>query len=678
MPELLAPVGGPEQLTAAVRCGADAVYLGAKGFNARRNAQNFGALELPDVVSYCHERGVNVHVTVNTLVTDEEWPQLVDTLCELAACGVDAAIVQDLGVAAALRAACPTLPLHASTQMAIHNAAGARALQRLGFRRVVLARELSLEEIRAIARQCDIELEVFIHGALCMSVSGLCTLSSLLGGRSGNRGLCAQPCRLDFARDGRHHVLSLKDLCAVEHIGALTDAGVCSFKIEGRMKRPEYVAAAVTAYRQALSGATPDLSQLEAIFSRSGFTDGYLTGERTLSMFGTRRKEDVERAQPVFSSLRQLYHKEVPRVEVDMAFSLKQDTPAQLTVTDDNGHSATVAGPVPQRALQRPTDAAMARASLQKTGGTPYRLREISCAVGPGLMLPVSQLNALRKQALNALSAQRRAVRPHAFDAGRLPSPPAAVPVAAPALRVRVAQSDQLTPALFKAAQNVIVPVDVLSAQPALIDRLGAKLIGELPLLVFPLEEQALSDALRALYARGLRHVIGGNLGTLALARDAAPFVLHGDASLGVLNRRAAAFYQAFGLSDLTLSYELNARLVPGVPGGVLGYGSLPLMALRNCPGRSERGCGCCPGYFTLTDRKGVQFAAACHEKRYTQLFNSVPLYIGDKRIAGVSFETLYFTGESPARCERVLRRFLAGAPLDVPATRGLYYRTLL
>lgn len=677
MPELLAPVGGPEQLIAAVRCGADAVYLGAKGFNARRNAQNFGVLELPDVVSYCHERGVQVHVTVNTLVTDEEWPQLVDTLSELAGCGVDAAIVQDLGVAEAIRAACPTLPLHASTQMAIHNAAGALALQRLGFRRVVLARELSIEEIRAIARQCEIELEVFIHGALCMSVSGLCTLSSLLGGRSGNRGLCAQPCRLDFAKDGRHHVLSLKDLCAVEHIGALTDAGVCSFKIEGRMKRPEYVAAAVTAYRQALSGKTPDLSQLEAIFSRSGFTDGYLTGQRTLSMFGTRRKEDVERAQPVLSSLRRLYHKETPRVEVDMRFALQQDTPAQLTVTDDV-HAVTVHGPVPQRALQRPTDAAMARASLQKTGGTPYRLRGAHCEIGPGLMMPVSQLNALRKQALEVLSAERRAVHPHPFEAGRLPCPPIEAPAGAPALRVRVAKISQLTPALIAAAQNVIVPLDALSAQPDLIERFGARLIGELPLLAFPLEEQALFDTLRALYAKGLRHVIGGNLGTLALAQNAAPFLLHGDAPLNVLNRRAAAFYRSFGLCDLTVSFELNAHLVPAVPGGVLGYGFLPLMAMRNCPGRAEHGCGRCAGHFTLTDRKGVQFTAACHEKRYTQLFNSVPLYIGDKRIPGVAFETLYFTSESPARCESVLRCYLSGAPLDVPATRGLYSRALL
>ncbi|MFR8078950.1 MAG: DUF3656 domain-containing U32 family peptidase [Christensenellales bacterium] len=677
MPELLSPVGGPEQLLAAVRCGADAVYLGAKGFNARRNAHNFGALDLPQAVSYCHEHGVKVHVTVNTLVTDPEWPQLLDTLQHIAQSGVDAVIVQDLGVAQTIREACPTLPLHASTQMAIHNLAGAQALWQQGFARAVLARELCLEEIRAIADNCPIELEVFVHGALCMSVSGLCTLSSMLGGRSGNRGLCAQPCRLDFRCRGRSHALSLKDLCAVRHVRALAEAGVASFKIEGRMKRPEYVAAATTAYRQALDGQKPNLQQLQAVFSRSGFTDGYLTGRRDLSMFGIRRKEDVQSAKPVLSDLARLYHKETPRVGVDMSLELSAGRPARLCVSDGEGHCQAVQGPVPETARTKPTDEHSARASFQKTGGTPYFLHSLACRIESGLMLPSSGLNALRKQALEGLSAQRSALHPHAFDRQACRPAPGAPVCDAPALRLRFARAAQMPEEGLSEAEKIILPIEEIEAHPELLHLGSQTLVGELPLLVFPTEEQALSARLSALYASGLRQVIGGNLGTLALAQKAAPFTLLGDAQLNILNQRAAAFYHRFGIYDLTLSYELNARLAPQVPGGVLAYGFLPLMAFRACPGRAQNGCGDCPGHFHLTDRKGIRFQAACHHRRYTQLFNSVPLYIGDRRIKGVAFETLYFTFETQERCRAVLSAFQRGVPLDTPVTKGLYYRTL-
>lgn len=675
MPELLAPVGGPEQLIAAVRCGADAVYLGAKGFNARRNAQNFD--DMQQVVSYCHEQDVKVHVTVNTLVTDEEWPALLDTVRMLAQSGVDAVIVQDLGVARALRAACPTLALHGSTQMAIHNLSGARALWELGFTRAVLARELTLKEIRYIADHCPIELEVFIHGALCMSVSGLCTLSSVIGGRSGNRGLCAQPCRLDFSCRGRHHALSLKDLCAVKHIPALIEAGVSSFKIEGRMKRPEYVAASVHAYRQALSGQTPDLSTLQAVFSRSGFTDGYLTGRRDLSMFGIRRKEDVTSASGVFSSLQQLYHKQPQHIPVDMLLTMQPETPVSLRILDDQGHDLCVTGAVPEAALRRPTDCAMAKASLEKTGGTPYFLRSFTGQIAPGLMLPTSQLNALRKQALSCLSAQKSAITPHAFCNALLPAPAVSALSERPALRLRFAKAAQIPFSLLSNVQHVLLPLEEIETHPECLSTLGDKLIGELPLLVFPFEEDSLSRRLQALYEKGLRRVIAGNLGTLYLAKHAAPFALYGDAQLNILNAHAAAFYHEFGVKDLTVSYELNARLAPRVPGGVLAYGRLPLMVFRNCPGKQANGCADCPGHFTLTDRKKIDFPAACYHRKYTRLYNSVPLYIGDKRIRGVPFETLYFTDESPERCKEVLSLFTVHAPFDRPATRGLYYRTL-
>ena len=335
--EILAPAGGKEQLIAAVYSGADAVYLGTKGFNARRKADNFGEDELKKAVAWCHGRGVRVHVTVNTLVTDGELPALYETVREVAGSGADAVILQDLAAAALFRAHVPDLPRHASTQMSIHNAEGALLAKELGFSRVILARELSLSEIRKIREKVDIELECFVHGALCMGVSGQCLLSAFLGERSGNRGLCAQPCRLDFRAGERSYALSLKDACLIPYCRELAEAGVTSLKIEGRLRRPEYVAAAVDACRKSLAGEEPDLTDLEKVFSRSGFTDGYLRGKRDLSMFGRRTEEDKADSAAVLGRLSGLYRREMSRVEVDMDLKLKPGENVELRVETMNG-----------------------------------------------------------------------------------------------------------------------------------------------------------------------------------------------------------------------------------------------------------------------------------------------------------------------------------------------------
>ena len=309
--EILAPAGGQEQLIAAVRCGADAVYLGTQKFNARNNAANFSAEELNDAVTYCHERNVSVYVTMNTLVTDNELGDVIEEIKMIAESGADAVIIQDIGVAALWKKYCPSRKLHASTQMTIHNLSGAQEAERLGFSRIVLARELSFEEIKTIAENISAEIEVFVHGALCMSVSGTCLLSSMIGSRSGNRGRCAQPCRLNFNVNSREHALSLKDLSLAENIKDLEKAGVKSFKIEGRMKRPEYVAAAVTAVRNAREGKDVDMESLRAVFSRSGFTKGYFEGKRTLEMFGYRRHEDVTEMTGIIKEMTALYKDEI-------------------------------------------------------------------------------------------------------------------------------------------------------------------------------------------------------------------------------------------------------------------------------------------------------------------------------------------------------------------------------
>jgi putative protease len=438
--EILAPAGGWEQLIAAVRSGADAVYLGAGAFNARRNAQNFKAEDLGAAAAYCRGRGVRVYVTINTLLKDCEREELLGLMRLVAQSGADAVIIQDLGVMALFRERLPDMPRHASTQMTIHNAEGAKAARELGFSRAVLARELTLSEIRAIAEKTDIELECFVHGALCMSVSGQCGLSSMLGGRSGNRGLCAQPCRLDFRAGSRPYALSLKDMSYIGHLRELEAAGVVSLKIEGRMKRPEYVAAATDACVKALRGDKPDMARLERIFSRSGFTDGYLTGKRDLSMFGRRTEENAADSLEETAGVRELYRRELSRVPVDMELTIKPGERARLTVSDGK-MAATAWGELPERTKGKEL---RAEDSLGRTGGTPFFLRSCKTDIQNGY---TSKLNPLRREALEKLLELRSAAGPWSFIEGsekpeqRKAEPQ---PEPQPELRLRFAKKEQL------------------------------------------------------------------------------------------------------------------------------------------------------------------------------------------------------------------------------------------
>ncbi len=404
--EILAPVGGAEQLTAALRCGADAVYFGLQNFNARRNADNFNGEGLAETIRTCHEHGCRVYITVNTLVFDDELEGVYQTVDTAAQAGADALIIQDFAVADYARKRWPGLKRYASTQMAVHNSEGVKMLQEWGFDRVVLARELTLEEIKKIIKETGADVEVFVHGAHCMSLSGNCYLSSMIGGRSGNRGLCAQPCRLDCEVCGRDHALSLKDMSYVKHIRELADAGVGSLKIEGRMKRAEYVAAAVTACRNARDGKPYDLESLRSVFSRSGFTDGYLTGKRSLDMFGYRTKEDVLAASDVLKNLAKLYEKEPQTVPVDMIFYAAAGQPAVLSV-NDGVHYVSVEGEIPLKAENRPFTEESLRKNLGKLGGTMYYLRDLSAETEDGLMLPLSAVNDLRRRAIDALREER-------------------------------------------------------------------------------------------------------------------------------------------------------------------------------------------------------------------------------------------------------------------------------
>lgn len=680
--EILAPAGGEAQLRAAVLCGADAVYLGLRGFNARAGAENFDENTLPQTVGWCHARGVRVYVTLNTLVTDRELPQWLHSLDAVAAAGVDGVLVQDLGLAKIIRQRYPTLPLHASTQMTIHNLAGARLLEEMGFAQVVLARELSKEEIAAICAGTSMRCEVFVHGALCMSVSGQCYLSSVLGERSGNRGRCAQPCRLDFKSHGRGYALSLKDLTLTDRLRELEALGVASFKIEGRLKRPEYVAAAVTACRQSLAGEVPDLETLQSVFSRSGFTDGYYTGQRDLSMFGTRTREDAAASAEVLGKLSALTRNEVGRLPVDMVLTMAPGEPATLAVTDGT-HRVEVAGEVPQTALTRPIDEELARRALEKCGGTPFYLQNLTCHIGEGLMLPLSALNRLRAAALTALAEARSVVVPY-------PQAPAAAgepagrgrPAGAPRLGCRLAAAAQMTPAIRRGGGRLSLPLHELAERPELLETGAERWVAELPAFCAPQQEEAVMRALRKLKEQGLTAALCGNLGSLLMAREAGLRII-GDYGLNIINSPAAQQAVALGCDEITLSFECERNAARNIhspiPIGVIAYGRLPLMLLRNCPGKTAAGCGDCRGINHITDRRGEDFPLQCQNRQYTHLLNPRPLFLSDRLPEWdfCDFLTLRFTTETPAECDEVLKMYQTVAAPAGSFTRGLYYRTL-
>ncbi|NLI54340.1 MAG: U32 family peptidase [Clostridiales bacterium] len=673
---ILAPAGGEEQLLAAVRCGANAVYLGGQAFNARRNAANFDGDGLKKAVSYCHARNVRVYVTVNTIVLDGEMAELEAEAERIAAAGADAVIIQDMAVLRLFVGRYPSIERHASTQTAAHNIDGARFLQEAGFDSFVLARELTLSEMEAVCSAVSIKAEAFIHGAHCMSVSGACYLSAMLGGRSGNRGLCAQPCRLNWSCGGGEYALSLKDLSLISHIRELADAGVSSFKIEGRMKRPEYVAAATQACRLALEGKPYDAEQLRAVFSRGGFTDGYLTGRRGGDMFGHRTKEDVTGAEGVLKSLAALYRNETPLVPVDLAFTLRANE-ACLTASDGI-RETTAQSAAPERAVNRPLDEAAARKNLEKTGGTPFFIRSFQANIEDGYTLPASALNALRRQALDALLDDRSQIAP---------VPPQPYAIAKPA-RYRSAREQPALWARFydvgqiaaeDSFERILLPAARIDGP--IIERFGDRLIAQLPTLLFPEDEAAFDARLAELAGLGLSAVWASNVYGVALGRRLGVDV-HGGFALNIANTEALLEVQARGLKSVVVSPELSMAAIKSLggslPRGALSYGGMPLMHVRNCPVRAAVGCVGCGGRESLTDRKGIVFPVECDEKRTATLLNSVPLDLAGRNLAGLDFQLLYFTRERAEEVESVAQRFLSAQKTDAPHTTGLYYRELL
>ena len=692
MIELLAPAGSMDALRAAVQNGANAVYLGCGTFNARQGAKNFTIQTLAEAVKYCHVRGVQVHLTLNTLVSDRETEDCIKLINAAAEAGVDAFIVQDLGVVQLCRRIAPMVPLHGSTQMTVHSLPGVLLCAAWGMSRVVLSRELNKEEIRYICKHSPIEIEVFAHGALCMSYSGQCYLSAAIGGRSGNRGRCAQPCRqcYGYSRRENRYPLSLKDNCMVTYLRELEAMGVASLKLEGRMKRPEYVAVVTDVYRRALDDGKVTQEMMDALlaaFNRQGFTDGYYMDKLGKDMFGIRDEKNDE--APWMREARQSYEgAENPLVNVALHMVVRQGI-SGLTVVDPDGRRCTVSGPIPEVARTQEITFEQLESRLSKTGGTPYRCVRVTADIDRGLTLSAAAINAMRRDALNQLTALRSRK-----ETRQLYTMPKLQHVEghrdAPGYTIAVTTREQITPKVLKMNPQVLyVPLHILAGDETFTRQLAeaVRVAAVLPRIVHDGQMAKLREDMKKIRRWGVEEVLVGNLGLMLPAREAG-MQIRGDYGLNVFNSISVLALKELELKSAMLSFEMTLPQVRDVSKPIetelLAYGRLPLMITENCLIRGKTGeCACHLSSTKLVDKTGAEFpvlrdGATCR----SVLFNGKKLNWLDRQKdlskLGLWAMRLYFTTENPQEVDRVLQSCVVPVKFDPGAcTRGLYLRGL-
>ncbi len=676
--EILAPCGKLESVYAAVRNGCSAIYFGGKKFSARANAENFSNEEIIEAVNYCHFHNVKVYRAINTVLFDYEIEEALSEVENSLKIGVDAFIVQDLGFAKLLFENFPNIKLNASTQMTIHTADGAKMAKELGFSRVVLSRELSLEEISNIAKKTDVELEVFAHGALCYSVSGQCLMSAFIGSRSANRGACAGSCRLPFSilGEANRYDLSLKDLSYYKHIKELEEIGVASLKIEGRMKRPEYTAAATSACRNAVNGEDYDEYMLKSIFSRSGFTDGYFNADYSKDMFGVRVKEDVISAKNYFPELRESYKDEVKSSEI--SFHIEILSGEKTSVTAKSGKIyVQVFGEVPEIANNRPTDFEMVEKQFSKLGGTRFNLGEITADIDDGLIVPASKLNELRRKSIEEIDriflseCDKSAEIPahKKYFTGKIP------PRKINEFYFSIETLEQLRALKDeKISSKIFVPIEIFIKNPDEFSSLEEKIVLKLPRFVS--DEIKLSNDLSTAKNWGAKSIKANNLGEFLLAKTLG-YEIFGGEFLNVTNSSAVKNYAELGAGNVTVSLEMKtgeiANLSAEIPLSAVVYGKIPLMLGRVCPIKYRVGCGECKG--EIHDRTHRTFKILCH-KDYVEILNSETLVMLD-RLDELSVDVgiLNFTNENRSEVLSVIKALEDRKnPLE-KFTRGLYYR---
>lgn len=693
MLELLSPAGSPESVMAAVQNGADAVYMGFGDFNARKNAKNFTDEDFYKAAEFCRVRGVKVHVTLNTLVADREMHRAVELARRAWRLGADALIVQDLGVLRAVRQAVPDMPIHASTQMSVHNLEGVKLAAAMGVSRVVLSRELSREEIAYICDKSPVEIEVFVHGAMCMCYSGQCYMSSVIGRRSGNRGLCAQPCRLPYSAGGRgvEYPLSLKDNCLIKYLKELEYCGVKSLKIEGRMRRPEYVAIVTGIYAKAIKenkAPTPeDMQILKDVFSRQGFSDGYYNNNKGKQMLGIREESDKRELQ-IFTSARKNYlHTEYQRVPVKFAGKVRFGERAKLAAVDADGNTAMATGPEPEPAFNKALTQETFAAQLSKTGGTPFYCGEVKSVIDEGVALSAAAINEMRRNALAELMEIRRALperKEYEYEVfEKLPDIEES-----PFLTVSVLKASQLSRDMAELAPKVLyIPLeevkDGVSELKPFLNNEETEVSVIMPRVIHDNELGKVKQALEFAKGLGINSALVGNIGQIVLVRGMG-FEVRGDFGLNVYNSRSLNVLKELGLKSATLSFEMRIEQIRGISKSLdtelIVYGRLPLMITENCIIKNSKGMCSCDNFSGLTDKNGFVFPVVREFGCRNVILNSKKLFLADRQsdymTGGLWGVRLAFTTENAVECASVVGRYLNKNEYEPSGyTRGLYYR---
>lgn len=682
MYEILAPCGSFEMLISSLRSGCTAVYLGSEKFSARGTAANFTPRQLEEAVFECHKRGVKIYQAINTIIFDQELEECAVQLKRAAELGIDGIIIQDPGVYRLVKECCGDMPIHASTQMGIHSPAGVKFVKNMGFERVVLARELSLEKLKELS-ELGIQTEAFVHGALCMSVSGQCYMSAVIGSRSANRGFCAQACRLPIKGGGKEYALSLKDMSYIGKAKNLVEAGVYSLKIEGRMKRPEYAAAAVDSLKKSLEGEDYDQNILRDVFSREGFTQGYLNNKMGEGMFGVRTKEDVQASAEVFSSIHHIYRYEEKRDKVKFFLKISRDE-VSLKICDSLNNTAKVYGETPQPAKNKEINDECAVKQLSKLGDTIYQFDSAQCDIQKGFYVSQGELNRLRREAVLKLDHKRAKAfskKVEFFEGGyekvnRCES----IGGFRGKLRISVNNLSQLVEVDFSKVEFCIIPLELCKDIKGRLPR--EKIMVKMPRFTF--NEDVQRRLLERAAKEGIEHILCTNFAHIELAKEFS-MQMHGGFGLNISNSKALKVLRDVGFSDTELSPEIKfsqaKRLERNIPVGIYAYGRLPLMLTVNCP-LFNGGCKNCTG--KLVDRSKREFLVSCPKKAglkygdYTEVLNSQKIFLADKLkdLGFASFLVLDFFEENSAQVRKIIGEYEAfSGEMPKEYTRGLYYR---
>jgi len=682
MMEILAPAGSEEALIAAVQSGADAVYIGGNKFSARSSAKNFSVEDMKRLVEYCHVRGVAVHVAANILIKEKEADEFLDYIKQLNDINIDALIIQDIGMAVRIKEMFPDLPLHASTQMTAASLDTVKFLEKTGFSRVVLARELSYEEIKNICRNSNVEIEVFAHGALCMCYSGQCLMSSMIGGRSGNRGMCAQPCRLFYELENEKgtvkngYLLSPKDLALIDEMKRLDEAGVASLKIEGRLKRPEYVSEVTNIYckYKNFTGnvSEEDMQKLKNAFNRSGFTKAYFKGKNDADMMSIKTPGNV--SENVFSKEAQkrcTLDANERKIGIDIYVNCSLGKPLEIVLTDDKFNSVEVSGNViAQKAQNRPLTKERVSEQISKLGNTPFFAQSVNITLEDGINLPVSEINDIRRRAVLELMDNRckRNIR-RSFEKAQCDCE--AIELYNKIFSAQVINAEQ--------AKSVLkYDISVIYAPQECVEEIKKIAPDKKVITVLP---PVWKDSKKAEY-KIIDGVMVSNIGELERFKD---YDCYGGARLNVYNNETLFFYK--NLKSVNISYELNLNEIKDlkqfVPVEALVYGRIPLMVMENCPIKAYSKC---KSKVCLKDRYKEQFPLVCAPGCFCELLNSKPLFMADKvedlKKLPVSIYKFNFTVESAKECDEILSIYMQAFEEEKKTslkensfTRGHYYR---